>query len=288
MSKEIMPVTLRELLACGTRLGITHVSETPGILQSVSRVLISHGQADAETPEPLLPQTIMIVPPAAPGGGGDAGRSWFLSPPSCRNIACVALSETHRMPDCLRRFSEATGMPVFASRYDASLLQSRLVGLIREKGERVVTLHGVLVEVSGVGVLIMGASGIGKTACGLGLVSRGARWIADDAVVLEGRGDMLYGRGHERTRPFISVRGRGVVRADLLLGAEALREETRVGVIIRFVGDAGQRRVPAGDRRRSVCRIVGVTLPCRCLADGGNPSRMAGRVTEAVRELIAS
>ncbi len=284
----MMPVTLGELLACGTRLGITHALEGPGVFHSVRRVHISPRQADAGTLEPLLPQTIMIVPPGAPRGGGDAGRSWCLPPVSCRNIACVALSEMQHMPEDFLRFSEATGMSVFASRYDASLLHSRLVGLIREKSERVVTVHGVLVEVSGVGVLITGASGIGKTACGLDLIARGGRWIADDAVVLEGRGDLLYGRGHERTRPFIAVRGRGLLRADLLLGAEALREETRVGVNIRLVGDAGEGRVIAGGPRRSVCEIVGVALPCRCIAERGGPSRMAGQVAEVVRGLLAS
>ncbi|MHB9097655.1 MAG: hypothetical protein ACYC5X_07520 [Syntrophales bacterium] len=285
----MMPVTLGELLVCGARLGITHVSEASGIFHSVLRVLISHRRGETGAMQQLLlPHTIMIVPPDAPYGGGDAGQRWSPSPFSRRNIACVVVSEMQHIPDDFMRFSEATGMPVFASRYDASLLKSRLVGLIREKSERAVTVHGVLVEVSGLGVLILGASGIGKTACGLDLIARGGRWIADDAVVLEGRGDILYGRGHERTRTFIAVRGSGLIRAELLLGAESLRDETRVGVIIRFVGDAEKKRVIAGGWNRPVCEIVGVPLPCRCLADGGGPSRMAGQVTEVVRELLAS
>ncbi|MHB8908793.1 MAG: hypothetical protein ACYDAA_07950 [Syntrophales bacterium] len=287
MTKETMPVTLRELLGCGTRLGITHVEETPGIFQSVRRVLIAPRRGEAGTLEPPLPQTVVIVPPAAPCGGRDDGRGWRLSPFFCPEIAGVAVSEMQHMPDYLRRFSKATGMPVFASRFDASLLNSRLVGLIREKSERAATVHGVLVEFSGMGILIMGASGIGKTACGLDLITRGGRWIADDAVVLQGRGDILYGRGHERTRQFIAVRGRGLIRAESLLGAENLREETRVGVIIRFAAETEQRRLLAEGLNPPVCDIVGVTLPSRCLAAGGCPSRMAGQVTEVVREILA-
>ncbi len=108
-------------------------------------------------------------------------------------------------------------------------------------------LHGVLIRLSGQGVLITGDSGIGKTACGLELVNRGGCWIADDAVILEGRGDLLYGRGHHRTRKWIAVRDRGILDARDLLGAEAVRDETRVNVIIRFVRDSvGDSAVESG------------------------------------------
>jgi HPr kinase/phosphorylase len=79
------------------------------------------------------------------------------------------------MTHFLVEHSAMAGVPFFLSRYSAALLQSRLIGLIREIGLRRVVLHGVLVRVSGLGVLITGASGVGKTLCGLETLPGGLR-----------------------------------------------------------------------------------------------------------------
>ncbi len=140
-------------------------------------------------------RTLMIFPPISSDGRVSAADTGRLSRLSRRNISCAAFSEAGELSDDIRRFSEAEGIPVFTSCYDASLLKSRLIGLLREKGGRQIMLHGVLIRLSGQGVLITGDSGIGKTACGLELVNRGGCWIADDAVILEGRGDLLLREG---------------------------------------------------------------------------------------------
>ena len=120
-------------------------------------------------------------------------------------------------------------------------------------------VHGVLVRLSGQGVLMTGDSGIGKTECGLELVNRGSKWIADDAVILERRGDLLYGRGHRRTRRLIAVRGRGILDVHELLGTGAIREETRVDVIIRFVRQTDRKWTDgAGDGEDSMLEIMGI------------------------------
>ena len=231
------PVNVKEVMACRERLGITHLWDLPGVSGSISRVCIRPREEGIRTP---FPRTVMIFPPISSDGRISAADVRRLSPLSRRNISCAAFSEAGELPDDIRRFSETQRIPVFTSCYDASLLKSRLIGLLREKGGRQIMLHGVLIQLSGQGILITGDSGIGKTACSLELVNRGGCWIADDAVILEGRGDLLYGRGHHRTRKWIAVRGRGILDARDLLGAEAVREETRVDVIIRFVRDSGK------------------------------------------------
>jgi serine kinase of HPr protein (carbohydrate metabolism regulator) len=156
-----------------------------------------------------------------------------------------------------------------------------------EKGGRTIVVHGVLVQTSGLGVLMMGDSGTGKTACGLDLIDRGSLWIADDAVVLERRGDALYGRGHERTKKLIAVRGRGILDARSLLRAETLLEETQVHVIIQFIRCSPEQGAVRGGASRSFLEIAGIPLYCRRVAAGGGSGRMADEVIGIVNQSLA-
>lgn len=279
------PMKVKDLLSCSGRLGITRLSVPPGISGSVSRVCIRPEETEGLLKP--LPRTVMIFPPTASDGIDAAADIRRLSPLSRRNISCAAFSEASELPDDLGQFSEAQGIPVFTSCYDAWLLQSRLIGLIREKGGRRSMVHGVLVRLSGQGVLMMGDSGIGKTECSLELVNRGSKWIADDAVILEGRGDLLYGRGHRRTRRLIAVRGRGILDVHGLLGSGAIREETRVDVIIRFVRQTDRKGTDgAGDGEDSMLEIMGIPVLCRHLEAGDGPRQMSERVLTVLDELL--
>lgn len=277
------PAKVKDVLSCRERLGITQCSVPPGGSGSVGRVCI-HPE---EGMLPPLPRTVMIFPPAASDGIDAAADIRRLSPLSRRNISCAAFSEVNKLPDDLRKFSEVQRIPVFTSCYDASLLKSRLIGLIREKGGRQIMVHGVLIRLSGLGILITGDSGIGKTACSLELVSRGSQWVADDAVILERRGEVLCGRGHHRTRRLIAVRGRGILDVHQLLGVEAIRDETQVNVIIRFVRQTGtEGTTGAGDDEDSMHEFMGVPVPCRRFEAGNSTRRMSEQVLETAEAFL--
>ena len=282
----MMPVRVKDILSYRERLGITYLWDPPGVSGSVNRVIIRYRE-EAGTGMPFH-RTIMIFPPTSSVAGGSAADIGALAPLSRRNISCAAFPETRELPDGLRQLFEARKIPVFTSWYDASLLKSRLIGLLKEKGGRQIMLHGVLIQSEGQGILITGDSGAGKTACSLELVKRGAYWIADDAVILTGRGDLLFGRGHHRTRKLIAVRGRGILHARELLGAGAVRGETRVNAIIRFVKDSGSDGMGRGDESRSTLEIMGIPLLCHRLEAGGGPRQMADQVMKAVDEILRS
>lgn len=278
------PVTVKELLARGERLGITHVAGPAGSSRPVKHVFRYPAEANGRIPKATPPHTILLFPPTAAKRNFFTGQNRRLSHVTFRNISCIAVSD-RKIPNDLQGYSEWTGTPVFASRYDHSLIHSRLIGLLREMGERRVMVHGVLVRVLGRGVLLMGESGIGKTASALSLMHSGNRWVADDAVILEGRGDALYGRGHERTRDWIAVRGRGILRAEGLLGGERLLGQTRVDVIIRLIRASGRDE----DAGRDVSReFAGVSIPCRDLATDVDPRRMADRLLNCVRDRLTA
>ena len=100
-----------------------------------------------------------------------------------------------------------------------------------------ISLHGVLLDVLGVGVLILGKSGIGKTECALDLVMRGHRLVADDLIQIEkGPDGALSGFSHEQGRHHMEIRGLGIIDIEKLFGISATSEKKQIELVIELVG----------------------------------------------------
>lgn len=98
------------------------------------------------------------------------------------------------------------------------------------------TLHGVLMEVFGLGVLLIGESGIGKSEIALGLISRGHRLIADDAVTISSTQDQgLIGSCPELLKDFLEVRGLGILNIRNMFGETAVKDQASLDLIIKFI-----------------------------------------------------
>jgi HPr kinase/phosphorylase len=124
---------------------------------------------------------------------------------------------------------------------------------------------GVLVDVSGVGVLLLGESGTGKSECALDLVTRGHRLVADDVVELWREGDQVVGRGPERIRHHMEIRGLGIINVRDLFGVAATRERKRIELVIHlepWQADAEYDRLGLTERTETV---LGVAIPALCL-----------------------
>lgn len=99
-----------------------------------------------------------------------------------------------------------------------------------------VSLHGVLIDILGVGVLILGKSGIGKTECALDLVMRGHRLVVDDLIQIEkGSEGTLYGFSHDLGRHHMEVRGLGIINIEKLFGVSATREKQQIELVVELV-----------------------------------------------------
>jgi HPr kinase/phosphorylase len=124
------------------------------------------------------------------------------------------------------------------------------------------TLHGALVDVHGVGVLLLGSSGVGKSECALELVSRGHRLVADDVVELhstsEGR---LSGGGPERIRHHMEIRGLGIVFVPDLFGPESVRDETAIDLVCHIERWREGAEYDRLGLDREVEEVGGVKLP---------------------------
>jgi len=99
-----------------------------------------------------------------------------------------------------------------------------------------ITLHGVLLDVLGVGVIILGKSGIGKTECALDLVMHGHRLVADDLIQIEKESDgTLSGVSHGRGRHRMEIRGLGIIDIEKLFGISAICDKKQIDLVIELV-----------------------------------------------------
>ena len=100
-----------------------------------------------------------------------------------------------------------------------------------------ISLHGVLLDVLGVGVLILGKSGVGKTECALDLIMRGHRLVADDLIWIEkGPDGSLIGFSYEQGKHHMEIRGLGIIDIEKLFGVSATGEKKQIELVIELVG----------------------------------------------------
>jgi len=144
------------------------------------------------------------------------------------------------------------------------------------------SIQGVLIELFGIGIVITGGSGIGKSECGLELVTRGHRLVADDSVdIRKAPDDTLYGECPDVTRHFMEIRGIGVVNVKSLFGAGAVSDGVSVDIIVELI-----RWEDWADRDRlgleeQYCHILAVDLPMVRL-----PVRSGGNMATVI-EIVA-
>lgn len=132
--------------------------------------------------------------------------------------------------------AESQGVPLLTSHLETIHCIRELIKTLEEMHAREVHLHGVLVDVMGVGVLIMGPSGIGKSECALELVVRGHRFVADDVVSIRKLSDgRLVGTGSEMIRYHMEIRGLGIVNVKDMFGISAIKAKKTLDLVVELV-----------------------------------------------------
>lgn len=148
---------------------------------------------------------------------------------------CIIISRGLDAPEELIECSNANHIPVLRSPIATTILFSRITDFLEHKLAPTATIHGVLVDVYGVGMLITGGSGIGKSETALELVKRGHRLVADDAVEIRQTSDgKLTGTAPELIRHLLEIRGLGIINVMTLFGAGAVRTQKRITIVIKL------------------------------------------------------
>lgn len=149
------------------------------------------------------------------------------------DVLCCIFTHNEEPDPLFIEYADKKGVPVLITEKDTTKFTSSLIYLLNEAFAPTVTLHGTFVDVYGIGVIIMGKSGVGKSECALELVERGHRIIADDMVMVKRIDEsILMGSGSPMLRHHMEIRGLGIINVKELFGIRSVRDRKRVELMV--------------------------------------------------------
>lgn len=164
------------------------------------------------------------------------------------------------MPEIIEAAREYN-CPLFRSESITTVLIHDIMIYLNDMLAPNTVVHGELLDVSGVGVLITGEAGIGKSETALELITRGHRLVADDSVMVKNTGELLVGTCPNKIKYFMEVRGLGIINVKTMFGSGAIRPEKTVDLVAHLVHwDEKREYDRLGDEKNSA-NILGVEVP---------------------------
>jgi HPr kinase/phosphorylase len=164
-----------------------------------------------------------------------ASRMNVLAAAFSHDIPCVLITGGWNAPVELLAASDRYHIPLLRTPVSTPVSIAKIEYLLDDELAERQVMHGVLMDMLGLGVLIIGESGIGKSECALDLVVRGHRLVADDTVEIRRRGETtLIGTCPELTRHHMEIRGLGLINVRDLFGVAAIRNAKRVELVVQL------------------------------------------------------
>lgn len=150
-------------------------------------------------------------------------------------VPCIVVSENQEVDDLIISSAGKNKVPVLISTLRTSLLIPRLSNFLYRHFAEKIRINGVMMDIMGLGILITGASGIGKSETALELVSKGSHLISDDLVEFYlNTNEELVGRSIEKIKKWIEVRGLGIINIVEMFGVGALLDEKKLDLVINL------------------------------------------------------
>lgn len=176
-------------------------------------------------------------------------------------IPCIIVTGGNEPHPDLVEVATARHIPLLATNHPTSRFWSMLTFFLEREFAPTEVVHGVLVDVFGVGVMIMGSSGAGKSECGLELIERGHRLVADDAVMIKRLAkNLIVGSAASTIQHHMEVRGLGIVDVELLFGIGSVRDEKRVSLVVRLEPWTDDVEIDRLGMDEHYCNLLGVDI----------------------------
>ena len=177
------------------------------------------------------------------------------------SVPCVIMTADLTPPAAVRKACLGADVPVLKTTMESSAFVAEFSRYLDEKLAPVTHVHGVLVDVSGMGVLIRGESGIGKSECALELIKRGHILVADDVVEIQkSRGRYLVGSCPTMLKHYMEVRGLGILDVPLLFGVGSTLDEAKIDMEVVLTSPTKQPIDRLGVEQKT-SDILGVEIP---------------------------
>lgn len=191
-------------------------------------------------------------------GNTDSIRQLFSYP-----IPCCIFTHSLEVPEEFCKIAEESGCPILSTDLESTEFSTRLLRLFSNIFAPKQTMHGVLVEVFGVGILLTGDSGVGKSETALELIERGHRLVADDIVELRCvNGNTLLGKGANKIiSHHMEIRGLGIINIEQLYGVGAILEQKEVQLVVKLEEwDTNKVYDRLGTNQKTI-ELLGVNVP---------------------------
>lgn len=151
-----------------------------------------------------------------------------------REIPCIVVARGLEVPSEMMDIAKDYRVPVFSSKEITPIVVNDITVFLRRALAPKTQIHGVLMDIDGIGVLITGKSGIGKSEAALELVHRGHRLVADDAVEIKKIENKIYGSCPENIRYFMEIRGIGIIDVKSMYGVSGVLPEKKIMLIMEL------------------------------------------------------
>ena len=174
----------------------------------------------------------------------------------------IVITRGMEIPEVLIEAANESGVPVLHSPRKTTRVISRLTNYLESKFAPFTAIHGVLVDIYGVGVLIIGQSGVGKSETALELVKRGHRLVADDSVEIRQEDfDSLIGNSPPLIEHLLEIRGLGIINVMTLFGAGSVRSRKRISMVINLENWDEKKQYDRLGLDEDLMKIMDVHLP---------------------------
>jgi HPr kinase/phosphorylase len=203
-----------------------------------------------------------------------------------QDVPCFIISKGLTPPELLKKSCEKRLMPLLITKLGTGRLISILNGILEERLAPFVSVHGVFIDIHGLGVLILGKSGIGKSECALDLILRGSKLIADDVVEIRRLGtSKLIGSGPANIKHLMEIRGVGIVNIKDLFGMASVMDKREIDMVIELAQWDPNAEYDRIGLDQNIYTIMEVNLPYLVLPV--SPGRNTATIVEvAVRNQL--
>lgn len=177
------------------------------------------------------------------------------------DIPVIFLTDNNDLPEPLLKMAEENGIPVFKTPLETTGFMHLARDFLDDQFAVQTMIHGSMVDVYGVGILISGKSGIGKSEVALDLIERGHRIVSDDVIILTRKSNVLIAAPTEMNKHYMEIRGLGIIDVLSMFGIRAIRYQKRLEVILHLSLWDETQYVERTGLNRDTMSVLGVDIP---------------------------